>query len=89
MIIKTISYSKTFQVKQYEPERIEAVAELRESDDPVAALRELKEFVLKNSLTAQKAKLAKTAAKRRAEIEAELEKLDEIDDDELLGEWND
>lgn len=84
MKIKTISYGKTFQVKQYEPERVDATAELEIGEDPVEAMKELKTFVLENSLTAKKVRAAKTIAKRKAELEAELEELEDQDEEDLF-----
>jgi hypothetical protein len=60
------------------------MSELEDGEDPVAAMAKLKTFVLENSLTAKKVKAAKTIAKRKAELEAELEELEDQDEDDLF-----
>ena len=45
MKVKTITFGRTVQVKQFEPARIEVTAELEEGDDPKAMFQELRDLV--------------------------------------------
>jgi hypothetical protein len=45
MKVTIIHYSRTYQVRQYEPEKIEVTYELEDGDDPVEALKQAKELV--------------------------------------------
>ena len=47
MKIKTITYSKTVQAKQYEPARLEVTAELDENDNLQQKTQELIDYVEK------------------------------------------
>jgi hypothetical protein len=73
MRIKTITYSKTWQLKQYEPERIEVVAEVGEGERAEDVMDEMKAFVFANS-TAQKQR------KTRKSIRKQIEELEELED---------
>lgn len=45
MKVKTITYSRTYQVRQFEPERIEVTVELEEGDDPKKVIEEARDLV--------------------------------------------
>lgn len=48
MRVKTISYRRTVQTRQYESATLEITVELNEGEDDVVALRELKAHVEAN-----------------------------------------
>lgn len=46
MQIKTLTYSRTVNIGNFNSEKFEACADLDETDDPNVAGKELKEFVM-------------------------------------------
>lgn len=72
MKIKTVTYSKTWQLKQYEPEKIEVTAEVQQGESAEAVLTEIKSLVFNNS-TAQKQRMTKKSLRRQIEELEELE----------------
>jgi hypothetical protein len=51
MKIKTITYSRTWQIERFEPEHVEATMELAEEDDVFQSMLALKAFVVDSSET--------------------------------------
>lgn len=80
MKIKTITYAKTWQEKQFEPERIEVTAELQEGENEITVIETLKEFVLTHSRTHNRRQKQQTKEQLRQSLTKQLRELSEDND---------